>query len=99
MADNTNLNYVEGKAKEGKTSEKEHEIKISANRLVREAGNAGIPIFVAYYSETEGYVFNGMLPEELGVESQYGKFNEFMRTCIGFNKDEAFNPKHIKTCE
>ena len=82
----------------GKVSEKEHEVKIELNRIVREAGNAGIPIFTAYYSQDEGYVYNAMLPEEIASEplkDQYGRFDEFMRTCIGFNKADAFKAEKV----
>ena len=74
----------------------EHKIKIMMNELVREAAKEGIPIFGLYYSEKEGYVYNGMLPEELGVESEYGKFNEFLRICMGFNKEEFFKTQRVQ---
>lgn len=76
----------------------EHELKIALNKLVREAGAAGIPIFTAYYSQDEGYVFNGMLPEEIGtdsVKSEYGRFDQFMRICLDFNKEDAFKAERI----
>ena len=68
----------------------EHSFKIKANKLVRDAAASKIPVFVAYYSQNEDkYIYNGMLPEEVGCESQYGKFYEFLRLCMNFNKDET----------
>ena len=66
-----------------------HQIKISSNQLVKLAEDSQIPIFVAYYDPQKGYQYNGVFPEELDAEdlaSEYGRFYEFLRVCIGFNK-------------
>ena len=67
-----------------------HEIKIATNRLVKLAEETQVPIFVAYFdSQKEDYQYNGVFPEEIGtddVKNQYGKFYEFLKVCIGFNK-------------
>lgn len=96
---------VEGKRKKRVISQKskkvesaEHNIKIALNQIVRDAGRAGIPIFTVFYTEEEGYVFNGILPEEIGTDnlkSEYGKFDEFLKTCIGFNKEDELKPVKI----
>lgn len=70
----------------------EHNLKIQLNQLVKDCLEHNIPIFIAYYSDTEKYIYNGVMPEEIDkpeLYHQYGKFDEFLRTCIGFNKEEA----------
>lgn len=72
-----------------KTRNNTHQIKISSNQLVKLAEDSQIPIFVAYYDPQKGYQYNGVFPEELDAEdlaSEYGRFYEFLRVCIGFNK-------------
>ena len=87
--------------KSKKINSPEHAIKIALNQLVRDAGKAGIPILTIYFSlEDNGYVFNGILPEELGLEElkpQYGRFDDFLRICMGFNKEDAI--KAVKTIQ
>ena len=106
--ENVNLKEVSGK-REKKSSvvrkrvnDYEHVLKTTFNAIAKEAKKQGVPFFAAYYSETEGYVFNGVLPEEIleptpDVESQYGKFAEFMKTCMGYNKEEFLGSEVIKT--
>ena len=97
MADsNIKLVPVEGKvisSKESKMGTFEHDLKIQINKMVKDCQEHNIPIFIVYYSETEKYSFQGVMPEEIGtasVSNQYGKFDEFFKTCIGINKEENF---------
>lgn len=81
--------------KSKKVETAEHNIRIALNQVVRDAGRAGIPIFTVFYTEEEGYVYNGILPEEIGTENlqkEYGKFDEFLKICLGFNKEEELKP-------
>ncbi len=65
-----------------------HDLRIVVNRIVTLAGNGKIPILIAYYSpDKKKYEYNGMLPEEVGETSQYGKFDELLKVIINFNKD------------
>ena len=80
----------------------EHTLKISVNDMVKNAKENGVPMFIAYYSPTDGYVFNGVLPEEIinedaDVSSEYGKFNAFMRICMNYNREEFLGSEIIKT--
>lgn len=80
----SNLEEMQKKAK--------HELKINSNRLLKECEEAEIPIFIAYFIPGEGYVYQGLLPEEIGTEnvsSEYGRFTEFLKTCIGFNQADV----------
>lgn len=73
------------------TKNKTHQIKISSNRLVKLAEDSQIPIFIAYYDPQNGYQYNGVFPEELDADdlkSEYGRFFEFLKVIIGFNKDD-----------
>lgn len=96
MAENDlKLTPVSGKGstRDSKMGTFEHDLKIQINKLVKECEDHGIPIFVAFYSDVEKYFFQGLMPEEIGtpeVASQYGKFDEFFKTCVGFNKEENF---------
>ncbi len=85
-----------------KVSSYEHNLKILINQVVKDCDKNGIPIFIAFYSPNEGYVYNGVLPEEIvsdevDVSSQYGKFYAFLRTCIGYNKEEFLKSSLVKT--
>ena len=67
-----------------------HDLKIAVNRITRESGKIKVPIFFAYIIPESGkFVYNAILPEEVGAEQAYGKFNGFLRQCIGFNPDEC----------
>ena len=67
----------------------DHQMKIIVNRLVKMAESSKTPIFVSYFSKDEGkYVYRMTLPEEVGLRSQFGKFDDFMRICVGFNKEK-----------
>ncbi len=67
-----------------------HEIKIDANALENKCRKAGVPMFIAYYTPDKGYQYNALLPEELfeeaGVESEYGKFLEFLSLVSQFRR-------------
>ncbi len=100
------LKSVSGKREnpgaEKKVNSYEHQLKIAVNQMVKDARKNGIPIFIAYYSPTEGYVYNGAIPEsitnpEADVSSEYGKFNAFLRVCMGYNKEEFLKSKVVKT--
>ncbi len=85
-----------------KVSSYEHDLKIEINKLVKKAKDEGIPTFFIYYSPEDGYVYHGCLPEEIvnkdvDVSSEYQKFYEFLRVCIGYNKDEFLKSEVIKT--
>lgn len=68
-----------------------HDIKIGINRLLKDCEQAEIPIFLTYYLPGVGYVYHGLFPEEMQSEqlqSEYGRFSEFLKTCISFNKED-----------
>lgn len=74
-----------------------HNIKMAAKSFCRECENNNIPVFVAYYLPEKGYQYRATFPEEIGtpeVESEYGKFKEFLKVCIGFNKEDYFPHIH-----
>ena len=71
-------------------SDATHDIKITTSQLVRKCENAKIPCFVAYLVPGKGYQYNAVLPEEIGVESEYGKFQQFLKTCLDFNRADYF---------
>ncbi len=82
----------------------EHDLRIDVNKMTREAKEHGIPIFIAFYSPLDGYVYNAVLPEEVedenlakDLESEYGKFNKFLRICMDFNREEFLGSEIIKT--
>ena len=53
----------------------------------------GFPVFVAYYVQGKGYQYNAQFPEEIGTPElvpEFGKFNEFLRVCMDFNKEDYF---------
>lgn len=74
-----------------------HTIKIMTNQLIKECERAKVPVFVAYHvRDAKGrgkYQYNAVLPEEVGVNSEYGKFQEFLKTCLGFNKEDYLSPE------
>lgn len=73
------------------TMDKTHDVKIGSNRLIKLSEERKVPIFIAYYDPQKGYQYDGVLPEEVqttDVHGEYGKFIEFMKVCIGFNKEE-----------
>ena len=86
------LSIEEGDNEEKTSSmDKTHDVKIGSNRLIKLAEECKIPIFIAYYDPQKGYQYDGVLPEEVQTtdsRGQYGKFIEFMKICIGFNKEE-----------
>ena len=72
-------------------SQRAHAVKIAVNQLVKLAGENDIPIFIAYYDPRRGYQYNGLFPEEIeapDVADQYGRFMEFLKICISFNRDD-----------
>lgn len=72
-------------------SKRSHAVKIATNQLVKIAEDNDIPIFIAYYDPSRGYQYNGIFPEEIGtpdIASQYDRFLEFLKVCIGFNKED-----------
>lgn len=77
--------------------ESHHGINMAAKNLCRDCGDMGIPVFVAYYLPGKGYKYRATFPEEIAtpeVQSQYGKFKEFLKVCIGFNKEDYFPKIH-----
>lgn len=74
-------------------AEKKHEAKIMTNQYIKKCQEMEIPVFVAYFIPGKGYQYNAYFPEEIGtqeIKSEYGKFNEFLRVCIDFNKEDYF---------
>jgi len=72
-------------------SQRSHAMKIASNQLIKLAEENKIPVFVAYYDPKKGYQYNGLFPEEidsLDVTSQYNRFYEFLKVCVGFNKED-----------
>lgn len=75
-----------------------HDIKIKANQLAKECKMAGMPFFLSYYNDElpmgQRYKYAAMFPEEVNqpekVKSEFGKFVEFLRVIIGFNKADYF---------
>lgn len=68
-----------------------HDMKIGINRVIKDAQEAEVPIFIAYYSPSQGYIYNALFPEEIGTkeaESEYGRFLDFLKTCVGFNRED-----------
>ena len=71
-----------------------HDIKIKANQLTKECQKAGIPMFFAYYNpekpEGKRYQYAALFPEEVApgeeARSEMGKFKEFLRVVLGFNR-------------
>lgn len=100
-----NLNEISGqREKKGlvkKVNTYEHDLKIQINAMCKEAKKNGVPIFVAYYSPADGYVYNGVIPEEIedvsDIKSEYGKFFAFLRICMNYNKEEFLGSEIIKT--
>lgn len=74
----------------------EHSLRIQINRMVKECGENGIPIFTAYYGEHEGWVYNAIFPEEVGLKKEYGKFNKFLAIVIGWDKEEALRQVSVR---
>lgn len=75
-----------------------HEIKIAANKIVKMGEENNIPVFVVYYDPKKGYQYNAVFAEELespDLESQYGRFKDFLKICIGFNKQDI-KPKIVR---
>ena len=75
----------------GVSSNRTHDVKIAINELMKISTNSKIPIFVAYYDPGKGYVYNGMLPQELNspdLVDQYDRFWKFLKLCIDFNRDD-----------
>lgn len=75
----------------------EHDLRIQINRMVKECGENGIPIFTAYYGEHEGWVYNAIFPEEVGCDKEAGKFNKFLAIVIGWDKEEALKQVSVRT--
>ena len=69
-----------------------HNIKIEANIFKRKCKEAGVPCFLAFYHPKKGYQYAAMFPEEFPddpeLTKEYGKFKEFLRVCIDFNKED-----------
>lgn len=76
--------HIKGKTKK----DTEHNLKILVNRLVKSCKEEQIPMFIAFYSEKDGYQYNGVMPEDVGVSSEYGRFIQFLRTAVAFNKED-----------
>lgn len=71
--------------------EAHHNIKITTNQLIKHCKNAEIPMFLTYYIPGTGYVYQGLFPEDIdtpNVESEFGRFVEFLKTCVKFNQED-----------
>lgn len=69
----------------------QHSINMAAKAFCRTCTEQNIPVFVCYYIPGKGYKYRATFPEEIDtpeVSSQFGKFKEFLRVCIGFNKKD-----------
>lgn len=80
-----------GNIEEKPTNEQCHHINVEANRFCKECKDAEIPVFVAYYLPQKGYKYKSVFPEEIEtneLKSEYGKFKEFLKVCIDFNKED-----------
>ena len=79
------------------SGELHHKINMSAKKFYRECEDNNIPVFVSYYLPGKGYQYKAKFPEEIAtpeVQSEYGKFKEFLKVCIGFNKEDYFPHIH-----
>lgn len=62
----------------------------------KECEQLGIPVFLALYLPEKGYRYRAVFPEEIAeeiasnVESEYGKFVNFLKVCTDFNKEDYF---------
>lgn len=72
-----------------------HEAKIAINAFTKKFEELGIPVFIAAYTgesgKLDGYVYDAVLPEEIGTEkceSQYQRFMQFIKVVIDFNKED-----------
>ena len=68
-----------------------HDAKIAMNALTKRFEALEIPMFVALYSGSEGYIYDAVLPEEIGKDScssEYGRFLKFLQVVIDFNKED-----------
>lgn len=86
-------NSKENRLTKSESSTKKHEAKIMTNQYIKKCQEMGLPVFVAYFVPGKGYQYNAYFPEEIGtpdVKSEYGKFNEFLRVCIDFKKEDYF---------
>ena len=90
--DFTELKEVENESLlPGPITKRTHDVKIGVNNLVKIAEESKIPIFIAYYAPGKGYVYDGLLPQELesaDLIDQYDRFWKFLQLCIDFNKDD-----------
>lgn len=74
-----------------KINELYHRINIGARNFCKECERNGIPIFLAYFLPGKGYRYRAAFPEEIeteSVKSEYGKFKQFLKVCIDFNKND-----------
>lgn len=95
MKRETNDSLLDGVSKEAV-----HNLKINANRLIKEAKESEIPMFIAYYVPGTGYIYDGIFPEEIGTPAMkpaHGKFLKFLRDCLDFNKEDYM--PHIRLGE
>lgn len=84
--------------KESTAPKNNHDVKIYTNQVVRTLRENNIPVFIAYYTPDKGFQYNGCFPEELPDKEAAsslstacgGKFFEFLKLCIGFNKEDYF---------
>lgn len=74
----------------------EHDLRININRIVKECEENDIPIFVAYYGEHEGWVYNAVFPEETGHETEAKKFNKFLAIVIDWDKESALTKVKVR---
>ena len=67
-----------------------NDIKKTIENLTNDLAESGYPSFVAVYVPGSGYQYSAILPEEININisSTETKFNEFLKTVIGFNKED-----------
>lgn len=80
-------------AKKNAMNELHHTANQIAKHYCKSLEELGIPVFTAYYVPQKGYRYKAIFPEEISnpeLASEYKKFNEFLKVCIGFNKEDYF---------
>lgn len=86
-----------GKRAKSRLGTYEHDLRINVNRMIKECEENDIPIFIAYFGEHEGWVYNAIFPEETSRESEYGKFNKFLAIVMDWDKEEALSQISVIT--
>ena len=66
-------------------------VKRNIDKITIDYAKLGCPSFIAVYIPGSGYQYSAVLPGELencDISPEDSKFNEFLRTVIGFNKED-----------